>query len=384
MKKVGILTHYFNSKNYGGVLQAYGLEKVINKLNGFSAEQICYEIATIRYGENTIHDKPNLIKFLNPLKYYSTIKKEVCKVFVEKKIQTRRLFFSEFRAQIIHSAEKYDINNIAECNDKYDVFITGSDQVWNLDWFTPTFFLDFAAKNKKRISYAASIGHSNLNEDRKEYFKRVLPTFDSISVREKDSVDLLQSLTDKKIEWVLDPTLLLDVNDWDEICSARRIEEKYLFCYFLGHDKSIRKLAKKYAKKHKLTIVNLPHLVGFCNADVGFGQHKLYDVGPNDFISLIKYSECVFTDSFHACVFSGIYNKDFYVFNRKGLKNASSRLYSLCELFECQDHFCDIDDKFSLNYLDSLSPINYNKEFKLLHEMKEKSIQFLQDALNNE
>lgn len=387
LKKIGVLTQYYNSINYGGLLQSYALVRYIND-QSFKAEQICFELSFQPFGGQQTTKQNRFFKYFNPLNYYFKLKNSIINMLISKNMAKlsknmaiRGNTIMKFREKIIHSDRIYSFENIKDSNEHYDIFITGSDQVWNLDWFNPTYFLEFANKNKKRISYAASVGHSKLREDRIDYFKKVLPTFDAISVREKDSVDLLQPLTDKRVEWVLDPTLLLDKKDWDEICPERRIKEKYLFCYFLGHDKSIRKLAKQYAKKHNLKIVNLPHLTDFCKADVRFGHYKLYDVAPNDFISLIKYSECVFTDSFHACVFSGIYNKNFYVFNRSGMESMATRLYSLCELFECQDHFCDTDDKFSLDYIDSLSPINYNKEFKLFHEMKEKSINFLLSSL---
>ncbi len=378
MFKIGILTHFYKSKNYGGVLQAYALVSYVNA-SFMRTEQICYKSNTVNF--SLPHKEDNKKIFL---RYFSPKKILRKLVFFAKKnkLALRYNAFEKFYEYIPHSENVFNKHNVKNSTNNYDIFITGSDQVWNMTWFDPNYFLEFVPDEKKKIAYAVSMGHSSLTEEQKDYLKRVLPTFTAISVREKDMVDLLQPLTDKKIEWVLDPTLLLDKGDWDEICPERRIKEKYLFCYFLGHDERIRKLAKKHAKKNNLKIVNLPHLCGIAKADIGFGNYKLYDVAPNDFISLIKYADCVFTDSFHACVFSGIYNKNFVAFNRHGMESMATRIYSLCELFECRDHFCDCEEKFNIDYIGRLEPIDYNKDFTLLKEMKERSIDFLKNNLS--
>ena len=370
MKNIGITTHFYKSTNYGGVLQAFALCKVLVK-QGHVAKQICF-VNNIK--RNNKHFFRKIFKIPKIVVY-----KIISPLFTTH-IEERLLKFQNFNIKIPHTAKVYNETNIVETNACFDGFITGSDQVWHPNVINVAYLLGFT--NKKKVAYAASLAVDNLNINQQQIMKEGLVDFNAVSVREKDMVDLLQPLTDKKIEWVLDPTLLLDKGDWDEICPERRIKEKYLFCYFLGQDKRIRKLAKRYAKKHGLKIVNLPHLCGIAKADIGFGDYKLYDVAPDDFVSLIKYSECVFTDSFHACVFSGIYNKNFVAFNRHGMESMATRLYSLCELFECQDHFCDVKEKFNMDYIDKIGQVDYNKNFDLLKEMKNKSIEFLNKNLD--
>jgi len=371
MKQIGIITHYYKSKNYGGILQAYALSaKLI--IMGYSAKQICYSYVQGCKGSLSI-------KFI--FRHPKTVFRKIYYKLNNKKFNTRNIKLDSFNNQIIpHTDKIYTSKELNELNNSFDLFITGSDQVWHPNVINNGFLLTFT--NKPTISYAASIASKKVSNEYIKTMAKALPNFNAVSVREKDAVDLLQPLTDKKIEWVLDPTLLLDRKDWDEICPERRIKEKYLFCYFLGHDKRIRKLAKRYAKKHGLKIVNLPHLCGIAKADIGFGDYKLYDVAPNDFISLIKYADCVFTDSFHACVFSGIYNKNFVAFNRHGMESMATRLYSLCELFECQDHFCDVKEKYNMDYIDKIGQVDYNKNFDLLKEMKNKSMEFLNKNLD--
>ena len=192
---------------------------------------------------------------------------------------------------------------------------------------------------------------------------------------------MLQPLVDKKVEWVLDPTLLLSREDWDNICSVNKIEERYVFCYFLGELSLSNKKIIEFARSKNLKVVSMPYLAWTSKRDSNFGDYKIYDATPPDFISLIKHAEYVFTDSFHATVFSHIYHKNFFVFNRAGLKSMNDRIYSLTSLFDTQERFCDTKEKISLHYIEGLPPIDYGKTFPKFEAMKEKSINFLKENL---
>ena len=171
--------------------------------------------------------------------------------------------------------------------------------------------------------------------------------------------------------------MLLSLEKWDNICSEQKIGEKYIFCYFLGALSVQNSEITQFAHKRGLKVVTMPYLCGTCHDDSNFGDYKIYDAAPQDFISLIKHAEYVFTDSFHATVFSHIYKKNFFVFNRAGLKSMNDRIYSLTSLFNTQERFCDTKEKETLEYIENLPPIDYSNPFLKLEEMKEKSIEFL-------
>ena len=387
MKKIGIITLYYDSQNYGGLLQSYALTYYINNKLGYLAEQICYKPDTIRLGFDIKKRQRKLSKLLNPNCYLKKMEGVILnfynKFFLSKKLRLRYSSCKTFERSIPHSKLIYDYCNIQECQQQYDMFIVGSDQVWNMNWFDKNLFLDFVSDNKTKIAYGVSLGNGLFNNKQKEYLRTVLPCFAAVSVREKNMVEVLQPLyKNSKISWVLDPTMLLDKKDWDNISSKRIIEGNYLFCYFLGNGKRIRILAKKYAKRHNLQIVSLPHLSAVIKYDIGFGDYKLYNITPNDFISLIKYSERVFTDSFHASVFSILYNKTFFVSNRLGIDVMSDRIYSLCELFGCGSHFLDADDKLNIKYIESVNQLESNYCFSKFNEIKKKSIDFLEQNLS--
>lgn len=367
--EVGIITFYHKSSNYGGVLQAYALCSQVNKL--FYAQQILYNCA----GE----------KVSVPFKSVKTIVKQVVSRIINKKrnrtLRNRIRIFDSFRPFVSQSEIEYNSQNICDCLNKYDVFITGSDQVWNTQWYDEVYRLDFVPPTKYKFSYAAGVSSGELTEEQKSIFKKALSTFDAVSVREENAVNTLQSLTDKKVEWVLDPTLLLSREDWDNICSEKRINEKYVFCYFLGELSLPNKKIIEFAHSKGLKVVSMPYLAWTSKKDSDFGDYKIYDATPPDFIALIKHAEYIFTDSFHATVFSHIYHKNFFVFNRAGLKSMNDRIYSLTSLFDTQERFCDTKGKMSLKYIESLPPIDYDKPFPKFEAMKKKSINFLNDNL---
>lgn len=374
MGKIGIITMYTNSKNYGGILQAFALQKIITKL-GFETEQISFE------KEQITSNRKKRITFVKLLKYPFRLARTYRKKYIDKKKcidkELRNKKFKEFENTISHSEKVFHSGNIHECNAIYDIFVTGSDQVWNMNWYSSHYFLDFVSSEKYRFSYAASMPNINLSLEQEDIVKKHLKNFNSVSVREKKTADYLSKLLNREVQWTLDPTLLLDKDDWNEICSERIINEEYIFCYFLGTDKFMRNEAKRFARKKKVKIVMLPYLCGVNFVDSKFGDIRLYDVSPNDFISLIKYASYVITDSFHACVFSNIYDVKYFVFDRIGGGEMNERIFSLLDLFDAKERFCVNEKKCLLKKYDL--PLSNNKsEF---YYQKEKSLKFLLDNL---
>lgn len=351
MKKIGIITHYYESQNYGGLLQAYALCKKLEQL-GYSAEQIQYKHVDAVPKVIETQKRWTRERVITGIGYRIS---KITKRKFHKNMSLRRKALATFRESIPHSNEIYTAQTVKECNEVYDVFITGSDQVWNVAWYDEAYFLKFVI-NKPKYSYAASVGTEDFDNKTQKLFKENLAGYSGISVRESTSVELLQPLTNNIVHWVLDPTLLFMSSEWDEVCSERKIQEEYLFCYFLGEDLTQRELAKEYAKKCGLKIVTLPHLGGrIRKCDNKFGDIQLWDVTPLDFISLVKYSKCIFTDSFHACVFANIYNREFFVFDRTGSTKMSGRIVSLLKLFGNIERFCESKEKKSIDYIESLA-----------------------------
>lgn len=373
MRKVGILTLYYNNRNYGGLLQAYALTRTINEI-GFPCEQICRKFG------NVGGSGKRRIKIRNIIKYTRTLVNLLKNRFYAKITRKRDAAMYRFRDIIPHSKTVYRSCEMEACLKDYDVFITGSDQVWNMDWYRKEYFLDFVPENITKLSYAASMPNVYITDEQKEIVKQHLESFDAISVREEETTKFLRKLTGKDVVQVLDPTLLLDKLQWDDICSNRIIEGDYIFCYFLGTEKAGRKQAKRFAKKLNYKIVTLPHLVEFCKNDLFFADVNLYDISPKQFISLIKHAKYVITDSFHAAVFSTIYKTKYFVFDRTDIGKMSGRITTLLSLTGNEFRFCHgnkADFEYMLENKDK--PVTDTTEGFI--KMKNDSIEFLKNIL---
>ncbi len=375
MKKAGIITHYYKSLNYGGSLQAYALCKILQEM-GFEAEQISYDM----FGPDAPKGITHLLKDI-----LKSIKREITHFPQEQGWRKRRKKFYDFQDTVPHSTRVYHKENIGESTDCYDLFITGSDQVWNLQWYHPAFFLDFVPEGEKKIAYAASLGKTMLNEKEQEIFRQHLRDYRAISVREADAVEMVSSCTLVPVVHTLDPTMLLTVGQWDEICAERIVSEPYIFCFLLGDGVQERQVVRDFAQKTGLKIVFLPHFpCTFRRADEGFADIPLYDISPAEFISLIKYADYICTDSFHATVFSNLYKKSYFVFDRNAAKNMHSRILSLLELFGSEERFLNQVHQMNGDYMMNLKEIDYDSAEKAVENARTASIAFLQNNLRNE
>ncbi len=374
--KIGIITHFYKSTNYGGILQSYALVKKL-ELMGHDAEQLCYIMSIEKLNEKRISFK----KYKR--KAYVFIKRVAKFILRYKSIigitPKAKAFELWSKSYINQSSNVYTTKNIKKSVDKYDVFITGSDQVWNYSWYDKNFFLSFVPKRKKKIAYAASIGHSQLYGKQRKIFKRHLKTFDAVSVREKDAVQLIKDISPVGANWVLDPVFLLEKEEWLKVASPNQIKGKYVFCYFLHNNPKQMTLAEEYAKNMGLKIVFIADM--FKEIETSFGDIRIENAGPGQFLSLINCADVVFTDSFHASAFSCIFEKNFFVFGRDDAKGMNKRIESLITLFECEDRFCDSEEKQNLNYIVSVTTNIRNKELKKFKDMLICSEEFLKNSI---
>lgn len=356
MKKIGIITQYYNSSNFGGLLQAYALCRYLETA-GYAPRQIMYN----QYLKNTdlTKRKGSRNKYLAYVikKYNNLLIKMNNKVHGVSNLRAqRRNACKEFRDSIPHTDRLYDESNISECVNDFDVFITGSDQVWRPSMFCPAFFLDFVDGSvKPKVSYAASVNSELTDPNIRDVYAEKLKDFTIISVREKRDVKSIQSLTKIPVHWALDPVFLLDQNQWSEIVQGSGCKAPFVFCYFLGDGMKERVIAEQYARKHGLKLVTIPYMhMNYRKCDRGFGDLRLVDVSPNLFLSLIRESQFVFTDSFHASAFSIIFDKPFVVFGRDDHPEMSERIVSLTSLFHCEERYCSKDGNKNLAYVEAL------------------------------
>lgn len=391
MKKYGIITQYYKSTNYGGNLQAYALCMALRKI-GIEAEQICYPT---RKEKHIIYDTIKLIHergvVNGSLKECQAIL-ERCNNNISAIIHYRQIrhireieakkkqAFSYFNSSIIpHSENIYTDEDLYLLVDKYDGLIVGSDQIWNPDQYRPGYFLEGIPDKGRKIAYAASIAKDKLSDKQKEEYAQKIQAFNMISVRENKAVEILRPLTEKEIYYTADPTLLLDAKDWEKVTDKRLINEPYAFCYFLGRNNESRQMSSEYAKKHNLKLMGIPMAV----TNYELIDSNIFDVPviyatPGEFLSGIKNAEVVFTDSFHACVFSHIFKKPFIVFQRETDGRMSSRIDSLMDLFETSELFIKNIQKDTLIQIEKiLRTFDFGKKTNEENELIKQSYEFL-------
>ena len=260
--------------------------------------------------------------------------------------------------------------------------MVGSDQVWGpFSLYAKFYNLLFVDDRIPKFSYASSFGVSNIHPCQKDAVAHYLNRINRIGVREQRGKEIVKELTGRDAEVVLDPTLLLSQGEWarniDE--SRCKVGEPYILCYVLGERKDIRGVIKELGEKTGLKIVNLPHIDNYHAMDNSLGDINLYDVGPFDFIRLIRDADYVVTDSFHGSVFSILFHKKFITFYRQDPKakgSTHSRIDSLFSIFNIKDRIYKTDIYDSIQ-----KEIDYDYVDGKLEEMRKDSITFLTDSL---
>lgn len=377
MKKIGIITMYYNNFNYGGILQAFALCKKINDM-GYHCEQISFERfvnRTVNVGSVKLLLQQRKFKLIIK-KMRVVLKRCLCKILVYK-LKERDNLFLEFINQIPHSLI-FNKCNINQANSIYDTFVCGSDQIWNPNWWNDEYFLNFV-KGGKKIAYAPSIGRSTLSEEETIYITDKLKSFDALSLREDTLIPMLVEKTGKEISYVLDPTMLISKSEYEELLTEPLIKENYLFVYLLGSNKKHKKMIKQIAKREKMKIVYIPYVGDYQIFDNLFGNIQMYSIGPKEFLNLIYNANCIFTDSFHCMVFSIIFEKNFFTLRRDNdtkKDSMNSRIDSLLDNFGLGNRIVNDIDDCSIH--DDIDYILVNKQ---LVKLKNSSFEYLEKAL---
>lgn len=384
MKEAAILTKYYKNYNYGGMLQGYALHKVITDM-GLECDIVSYDVTK---NQNPVYGSLlQQCKQYGPAAFIQKVSEKVVGKFgfsIRETITERKARFDSFMEETGADTRLYDDSNLKELNSEYASFISGSDQIWNPNAVRKLYLQDFVADDKKKISYAASIGRGSLSEDEAAVLIPSIKSFDYLSVREKTAEALLKKYMDNEIYTVIDPTLLLPEEDWGRVSAPRLWKEKYAVVYFFSDSLKVRKKASDFCENRGLDLLFIPYAKQEFNFNDGKGPgSRLNDVGPKEFVSAIKYSDFVFTDSFHGTVFSIIHKKQFVVFerNKAGHVSMNSRLYDLLALFGLSDRLVNIND---FEKVSQLGEIDYDSVFQKLGEQKELSLSFLRMALTGE
>ncbi|WP_349845913.1 polysaccharide pyruvyl transferase family protein [Bacteroides cellulosilyticus] len=390
MKKTAIVSCYF-IHNYGSMLQAYATQKVLDKLNV----------------ENETVNVTGFLKDLRRSQYLYILKSGItsdifrtrlgkAKNLLEKRflsneytksIKYRDLKFDEFKQKYIRLSEEYSsIDSLSKkCEEKYEAVLIGSDQLWLPANIAANYYtLNFVPESVNSIAYATSFGVSSLPRDTAEMVRKFMPRIKHVSVREQSGQALIEQITGRKVPVVCDPTLLLTGDEWLEVQEQSSVErEPYIFCYFIGKTTVHREFVKRLRMETKLKVVALTHVDHYVKCDEGYADVTPYNVGPMDFVRLIKNATHICTDSFHCSVFSILYSKNFYVFRRYTQltkQSTNSRLDTLFDLLNIKGRILNGDEDINACLC---MYIDYEKVHGLLDALREYSYSYLKKALWN-
>lgn len=369
---VGIITIH-NHYNYGAVLQAYALNHAVRRL-GHQCKTIDCNIdpGAGRLAKRAQHPGAQITNLYNLCHWIANMRHD------------RR-----FREFISHHIPVSDINyqsidQIVKDPPQFDAYITGSDQVWRPSYLDQkiggVFHLCFASPARSRlISYAPSFGVSNIPARYAKEVSEYLMRYHSLSIREKQGQKIIYEFTGRKATHVLDPTLLLSVDEYETILQFPPIAGEYILVYpiELGKNMALLNLVKEVKKQVSLPVVCIFPLV-FDFRWLLVADRVLLDAGPQEFLGLFKNASIVCTNSFHGTVFSIKYQKNFL-----GVPHSSSnsRIYSLLEEVGLLNRqIKDLETQKVKKTLETI--IDYNVVIPKLQRSVEHSISFLKNALS--
>lgn len=348
-KKIGIVT--IKDYNYGNRLQNYALQQAI-RAEGGEPESIYFEdVSKTYYLSKTNNPVRRLIKLFIPTAIIRKKRagdhkpaKEIFDKFTEKYVQSKTVEIKRHR----------EIKQAVNCNE-YRCFIAGSDQIWNPKFAGDDYFFLPFAKDEQKNSYGASIGFGDVPESLRDKWAKYWKAFAKITVREESAAEIINGLTGKKPEVVLDPTLLVGTEIWEHLSDEADIpvelkdigDKNYIFMFFIGE---IPEEVRRYKEDDNYIVV-----------DISNEREELRQkIGPAEFVRLVRYSQMVLTDSYHCLVFSIVFQKKYKVFDRNtaGLKSMNTRMEELFKITGLDydmssNNYDDVNGKLEVKRLES-------------------------------
>lgn len=360
------------------MLQGFATQLLFSK-KGTEAQLIDY-----RFGNKTVPRKLEILKIR--IKRIFIYFKEFKRIFLTWKyaeqMSRRNKCFDDFVYRYLNlSPKKYLYEyEITEDAPEYDIYITGSDQTWSPKiGFSPVLFLDFAPKHAIKAAYAPSLGVTALTDNQSVYICDKLQKYDFLSCREAIGSEILEKITGRKVETVLDPTLMIHSGEWRQYSVKPNIKDKYILCYFLGDRDYYRDYVDQLAIQTGFPVYYIP--VNW--KDFKKSNNLIWDVGPSEFLGLIDNAEYVCTDSFHGTIFSLNFHREVRVFVKHTGYVAggdNSRLFDILNRLGLEKQLITEYTK-GVAIVDSR--IDYSNVDNLLSAERDKSSKYIETIVNS-
>lgn len=360
MKRIAFITVHVGP-NFGSNLQSIATSYILKKM-GYKPLLINYIPQRVTYSSYINKMFTSISLFVRGL------------VLLPKFIINNKIYNKYLSKNCELSRPIYNNENFAIKCPKADIYITGSDQVWNSKYNEglDTHYYFGGIKGEK-VAFASSFGMTELPENEFYKVKELLNDYKAISLREKSAVKIVESMGYEATH-VLDPTFMLNKSDWEYYMSKRLIKENYILMYLPYNIKDkdvIYKTARKIAKKEKLKIITF----SWNYFKDKYADKTMRFCNPGDFLSLMYYADYVITNSFHGTAFSINLNKQFWVYMPSGYGTRITSIIELCGL-EVRVLDREIEDK------QILDKINYDNVNFILEQERNKVIEFLKKSLD--
>lgn len=388
-KNIGIAAVTYK-ENFGSALQTYATQFLLEKL-GYDAK--IFEIKGIHrsihikkliYYVGRLFDPTELKYLLSNLNSRTRKTISVSSDQYANDMKIRKKVYDDFYSKWNNMLPiAYSWKELSEQASQMDAVIVGSDQLWRPSNIVGSFFtLEFVPEKIKKISFSTSFGVPELPKRLHVHTRKFLSRFNYISVRENTGASIVKELSGKTATVVCDPTMMLTAEQWMHIQSEEPFAEgKYILCYFMGDNPEHRSFAKRLRDKTGLKIIGLLHGATYIAEDEFLADEKPYDVGPSEFINLIRNAEYICTDSFHGCVFSILNKKSFFAFRRwpdNSKFSANDRLYTLLKFTGLESHLLNGNEDIESAIKDA---IDYETVLRMVEDRRNESLRFLRNAL---
>lgn len=371
--KTGIVT-FHNSHNCGSMLQALALQIKLEEYTGTQSTIIDFSSegqADLYSIFPEVHNIKGLVKNLMFVPYY-------------KKLKKQQADYNKFMANFKMTSEHYSRNSeLYALNGKYDFWVCGSDQVWNIRCpdADDAYFLNFVNKGKK-IAYAPSFGGVDIAKvtDNVEKYILYFNSFDAISIRETNGKRWLENLINKDVPIIADPTLLLTSDEWREYqLPGRVIKEPYIFYYAFHYSKEQNDLVTEIANILELKVVSMDVKTWIIRGLRRYGVELSPEYGPAAFLNIMANADLILTRSFHGAVFSSLYKKNFWMLGKISTDpNKDDRAYSILKQLGLESR--EITHESIKAGRNILEPIDYDAVALKQNEMRDTARKYLMDA----
>lgn len=346
--KIGIFT--FMQSNYGAILQATALRL-------FLKDELDADVEVINFTTDSHLADNKVIKKRSPV-FLKNIYYSLFSLLRYGQLSTRKRKTELFKSSYLNLSQRYKtVKELLDNPPKEDIYITGSDQVFNPGKdYLPVYFLGFDKGGGRKVAYSPSFGISSFSDSFEKDIAQYLKDFDFLSCREQSGSDFIAKIIGKEIPTLLDPVTLLSKEQWSSLAKSSYNGKGYIFVYNLNGGYDLIHYANLLKQKVGLRIICLAsNITHFYNVD-----SQIYNAGPAEFLGYIRDAKYVITDSFHGTMFSLIFNKKFSTLI--STPSTSSRITNILGKLELQDHI-----SFSPTEIDfeSISK-NYSVDFEKL------------------